>query len=72
MLNPFFAFRLQTVQLRTHSLFAPYIDEELQNRCVSDPCPIENVISSSLTGGGTLVPTRMWCVNVFASSRESL
>jgi hypothetical protein len=23
---------LQTVQLRTHSLFAPYIDQDLQNR----------------------------------------
>jgi hypothetical protein len=28
---------LQTVQLRTHSLFAPYIDEDLQNRYVLDP-----------------------------------
>jgi mannose-binding lectin 2 len=23
---------LQTVQLRTHSIFAPYIDQDLQNR----------------------------------------
>ena len=24
----------QTAQLRTHSLYAPYIDQDLQNRCV--------------------------------------
>ena len=37
---------LQTIQLRTHSLFAPYIDEDLQNRCVSDAGLLMDVAST--------------------------
>lgn len=47
---------LQTVQLRTHSIHPPYIDEDLQNRYAAHLRHSGGIDTAPLAGG-TLVPT---------------
>lgn len=63
---------VQTVQLRTHSIHAPYIDEDLQNRYVRalDARVGKGSRDRPGAGGGTLVRTRTSCVVVRSVARE--
>lgn len=55
-------FLLQTVQLRTHSLYAPYIDQDLHNRHVLHTRSEFHFDTQLTVDGGTLVPIHTWCV----------
>jgi len=62
----------KTIQLRTHSIYPPYIDQDLQNRCVNLVLDKQHLHRSltdikppNFTDGGISEPIHMWSVHTY-------